>query len=112
VGPDKLVANREAESGSGRLRREEGVKDSTDHAGTDPISRVAEFDANSIGSRYGFHHGCYTHPKSSTLFGHGFDRILNDIVKNLRHLALVDWKHRAILRIAGNDMDAFLLRAF
>ena len=50
VGADEFVANREAKPSPGRLRREEGVKNSADHGGTDPVSGVTEFDADFVGS--------------------------------------------------------------
>src|SRR5690348_13188859 len=109
VGAHKFVANGKAEPGSGRLGGEEGVKNSADHAGADPVSRVAKFNPDLLGSGCGLHRGGHAHPQSPSRFGHGFKGILNDVVENLGHLALVDWKQSPILRKTGYEIDAVLL---
>src|SRR6202008_3321348 len=69
---------------------EEGVKDVTHNRVIHPPACVAELDPDSRGVVRGLVMRRHDNGKGSTAVGHGFDGVVDDVVEDLGHAALVD----------------------
>jgi len=90
VSADELVTDGKTETGAGRFGGEEGVKDVTHHRVIHSPACVAELDPDSRGLARGLVMRRHDNGKGSTAVGHGFDGVLDDVVEDLGHAALVD----------------------
>ena len=101
VSADELVTDGKTEAGAGRLGGEEGVEDVTHHRGIHSLACVAELDPDSRGLVMRRH----DNGKGPTAVRHGFDGVLDDVVEDLGHAALVDGQRSGGSREVDDHAD-------